>query len=98
MTAATAWASSWLASSTRTRGRRTAAPTQRVVGTLADIPAIVRDRKVDRVVVSLADARGKFSMNKLLQMKLNDGVNFDHLASMYERYTGKIAIENLRPS
>jgi sugar transferase (PEP-CTERM system associated) len=26
------------------------------------------------------------------------GVTFDYLASVYERYTGKIAIENLRPS
>ena len=69
-----------------------------VIGTIADIPRIVRERDVDRVVVSLADARGKFSMNDLLTLKLNDGVNFDHLASVYERYTGKIAIENLRPS
>jgi sugar transferase (PEP-CTERM system associated) len=69
-----------------------------VIGTIADIPRIVGERDVDRVVVSLADARGKFSMNDLLTMKLNDGVNFDHLASVYERYTGKIAIENLRPS
>jgi sugar transferase (PEP-CTERM system associated) len=30
-------------------------------------------------------------------MKL-DGVTFDHLASVYEEYTGKIAVENLRPS
>jgi exopolysaccharide biosynthesis polyprenyl glycosylphosphotransferase len=30
-------------------------------------------------------------------MKL-DGVAFDHLASVYEDYTGKIAVENLRPS
>jgi exopolysaccharide biosynthesis polyprenyl glycosylphosphotransferase len=30
-------------------------------------------------------------------MKL-DGVSFDHLASVYEELTGKIAVENLRPS
>ena len=69
-----------------------------VVGAIADIPAIVRERKVDRVVVSLADARGKLPMDRLLDMKLNDGVRFDHLASVYEQYTGKIAVENLRPS
>jgi sugar transferase (PEP-CTERM system associated) len=68
-----------------------------VVGTIEDIPNIVRSRGVDRVVVSLADARGKLPMNKLLEMKL-DGVSFDHLASVYEEYTGKIAVENLRPS
>jgi sugar transferase (PEP-CTERM system associated) len=69
-----------------------------VIGTIRDIPAITRERKVDRVVVSLADARGKLPMDQLLDMKLNDGVRFDHLASVYEEYTGRIAIENLRPS
>jgi sugar transferase (PEP-CTERM system associated) len=68
-----------------------------VIGAIEDIPSIVRARNVDRVVVSLTDARGKLPMEKLLEMKL-DGVTFDHLASVYEEYTGKIAVENLRPS
>jgi len=68
-----------------------------VIGSIEDIPAIVRARSVDRVIVSLADARGKLPMSTLLQMKL-DGVTFDHLPSVYEEYTGKIAVENLRPS
>ena len=69
-----------------------------VIGAVADIPAIVRDRRVDRVVVSLVDARGKLHMDQLLQMKLDNGVTFDHLPTMYEEYIGKIALENLRPS
>ena len=68
-----------------------------VIGTIDDIPSIVREVHVDEVVVSLADARGKLPMDKLLEMKL-DGVSFEHLASVYEKYTGKIAVENLRPS
>jgi sugar transferase (PEP-CTERM system associated) len=68
-----------------------------VIGTIEDIPAIVRARSVDQVVVSLSDARGKLPMDKLLEMKL-EGVSFGHLASVYETYTGKIAVENLRPS
>ena len=68
-----------------------------VIGTIDDIPSITRARGVDRVVVSLGDARGKLPMDKLLEMKL-DGVSFDHLASVYEELTGKIAVENLRPS
>jgi sugar transferase (PEP-CTERM system associated) len=68
-----------------------------VIGTFDDIPSIVHTRSVDRVVVSLSDARGKLPVDKLLEMKL-DGVSFDHLASVYEEYTGKIAVENLRPS
>ena len=68
-----------------------------IVGTVEDIPRIVRAHGVDRVVVSLGDARGTLPMDKLLEMKL-EGVSFDHLASVYEQYTGKIAVENLRPS
>lgn len=68
-----------------------------VIGTIEDIPAIVRARGVDQVVVSLSDARGKLPMDKLLEMKLS-GVRFEHLASVYEKYTGKIAVDNLRPS
>ena len=68
-----------------------------VVGTIEDIPTLVRAMSVDRVVVSLADARGTLPMEKLLEMRL-DGVAFDHLATVYEEYTGKIAVENLRPS
>jgi sugar transferase (PEP-CTERM system associated) len=68
-----------------------------VIGTIDDISSIVRAHSVDRVVVSLADARGKLPMDKLLEVKLQ-GVSFDHLASVYEEYTGKIAVENLRPS
>jgi sugar transferase (PEP-CTERM system associated) len=69
----------------------------RVIGTVDDIPDIVRAHGVDRVVVSLADARGRLPMDKLLDIKLG-GVTFDHLATVYEEYTGKIAVENLRPS
>ncbi|HEY3886015.1 MAG TPA: TIGR03013 family XrtA/PEP-CTERM system glycosyltransferase [Vicinamibacterales bacterium] len=69
-----------------------------VIGTIEDIPSIVRARGVDRVIVSLADARGKLPMDKLLEMKLDGDVSFAHLPTVYEDYTGKIAVENLRPS
>lgn len=69
-----------------------------VLGVTREIPEIVRTNRVDRVVVSLSDARGKLNMDELVVMKLNQGVRFDHLASVYEEYTGKIAVENLRPS
>jgi sugar transferase (PEP-CTERM system associated) len=68
-----------------------------VIGAIDDIPSIVRARGVERVVVSLGDARGKLPMEKLLEMKLQ-GVTFDYLAAVYEELTGKIAVENLRPS
>ncbi|MPZ19858.1 MAG: TIGR03013 family PEP-CTERM/XrtA system glycosyltransferase [Luteitalea sp.] len=69
-----------------------------IIGTPADIPDIVHAREVDRVVVSMADSRGKLRMDDLLDMKMKRGVTFDYLATVYEQYTGKIALENLRPS
>ena len=48
--------------------------------------------------MSLSDERGKLPMDQLLDVRLHSGVLFDHLASVYEEYTGKIALENLRPS
>jgi sugar transferase (PEP-CTERM system associated) len=69
-----------------------------VVGSIEDIPQIVRRYNVDRVVVGLANARGTLPMQRLLEMKMAEGIGFDHLASVYEEYTGKIPVENLRPS
>src|SRR5688572_991466 len=69
-----------------------------IVGTLDDIPALTARLGVSRVVVSLSDQRGKLPMDQLLDVRLQSGVLFDHLASVYEEYTGKIALENLRPS
>jgi sugar transferase (PEP-CTERM system associated) len=69
-----------------------------VVGTIDDIPHLTNSLRVDRVVVSLSDERGKLPMGQLLDVRLRSGVVFDHLASVYEEYTGKIALENLRPS
>jgi sugar transferase (PEP-CTERM system associated) len=69
-----------------------------VVGTVDDITGLVSTLDVDRVVVSLSDARGKLPMDRLLDMRIKSGVSFDHLTDVYEQYTGKIAVENLRPS
>jgi sugar transferase (PEP-CTERM system associated) len=69
-----------------------------VIGTIEDIPRLIEHPGADRVVVSLSDARGKLPMDRLLDVRLRTGVSFDHLASVYEEYTGKIAVENLRPS
>ena len=68
-----------------------------IVGTMDDLPQVIRRLRVDRVVVSLEDARGRLPMHALLDLKLR-GVRFDHLASVYEEFTGRIAVENLRPS
>jgi sugar transferase (PEP-CTERM system associated) len=70
----------------------------RVVGAVGDLPAMIRQVGVDRIVVGLSDVRGKLPMDQLLDIRLQTNVTFHYLASAYEEYTGKIAVETLRPS
>src|SRR5687768_5584093 len=67
------------------------------LGAAEDIPRIVRDYEVDRIVVGLSDRRGKLPISELLEAKLS-GVYVEDAASMYERMTGKILIDDLKPS
>ena len=68
-----------------------------VLGHIGDLPDLVRRQRVDRLVVDLAEARGRLPLDALLDVRLR-GIPVDHLASAYERYTGKIALAALRPS
>jgi sugar transferase (PEP-CTERM system associated) len=48
-------------------------------------------------VVALADRRGQLPIDELLRAKL-DGVRVEDAATTYERMTGKILVDDLRPS
>jgi sugar transferase (PEP-CTERM system associated) len=67
------------------------------LGAAEDIPRIVRDYEVDRIVVGLSDRRGKLPISELLEAKMS-GVYVEDAASMYERLTGKILVDDLKPS
>ena len=69
----------------------------RVLGTPADLPRLVAEHDVDRIVVSLADRRGHLPIRELLQAKLA-GVRVEDAATTYERITGKILTDGLKPS
>jgi sugar transferase (PEP-CTERM system associated) len=74
----------------------------RVVGLVdepatADIPQLVADLRVTRIVVSIEDRRGMLPMHVLLQAKLA-GVRVEDAATTYERITEKILTESIKPS
>jgi sugar transferase (PEP-CTERM system associated) len=69
----------------------------RVLGTPSDLPRLVAELEVDRIVVSLADRRGHLPIRELLQAKLA-GVRVEDAATTYERITGKILTDGLKPS
>lgn len=68
-----------------------------IIGTPADIDRLVALHQIDRIVVGLADRRGKMPVAELLRAKLA-GVRVEDATTTYERVTGKILIEDLRPS
>jgi sugar transferase (PEP-CTERM system associated) len=77
------------------QGRSVVNPT--VIGTTADIVRLVREQRVNRIIVGLADRRGKLPIAELLEAKLQ-GVRIEEPETTYERLTGKIMLEELKPS
>jgi sugar transferase (PEP-CTERM system associated) len=67
------------------------------LGAAEDIPRIVDRYDVDRIVVGLSDRRGRLPISELLQAKLS-GVRVEDATTTYERLTGKILIDDLKPS
>src|SRR5205085_6563525 len=69
-----------------------------VIGLTDDISGLVEQYHVDRIVVAVEDRRGKFPTAELLDLSLSGRVAVEECAQYYERLTGKIASEMLRPS
>ena len=52
---------------------------------------------MQKVIVELQDRRGRLPFDELLALKTH-GMDIEEATSLYERLTGKIAVENLKPS
>jgi sugar transferase (PEP-CTERM system associated) len=68
-----------------------------IIGAHADIPRLIDFHQIDRIIVGLADRRGKLPIEQLLAAKMA-GIRVEDATTTYERVTGKILIDELRPS
>jgi sugar transferase (PEP-CTERM system associated) len=68
-----------------------------VLGTLDGLRTLCREQGIARVVVALQERRGRLPVDRLLDCRM-DGVLIEERESMYERLTGKLAVESMRPS
>ena len=68
-----------------------------VIGTHADLARLIAQHRINRVVVGLADRRGRLPIQELLHAKLA-GVCVEDAATTYERLAGKILVDDLKPS
>lgn len=70
----------------------------RVIGMTEQLDEIVKRDGIDRIVVAMGERRGQFPTNKLLQLSLAGQVNIEEGASFYERLTGRVSLNMIRPS
>ncbi len=69
----------------------------RVVGTSDDIERVIERHAVDRLIIGMSDRRGRLPVRALLRSKLR-GIRVEDVNTVYERLTGKLLVEDLRPS
>lgn len=67
------------------------------LGTLDDLRTLCRTEGINRVVVALSERRGRVPVDRLLEVRM-DGVQIEEREALYERLTGKLAVESMRPS
>ena len=69
-----------------------------VLGTAKDLQDIIKKERVDRIVMAVRERRGTFPTETLLKMSLAGDVSIEECTSFFERVTGKVHIDMLRPS
>jgi len=69
-----------------------------ILGRAIDLEGIIRNEKIDRVVIAVRERRGAFPTEALLKMSLAGDVSIEECTSFFERITGKVHVDMLRPS
>ena len=70
----------------------------RVIGLTEQLGDIVKQEGIDRIVVAMGERRGQLPTDKLLQLSLAGEVSIEEGASFYERLTGRVSLNMIRPS
>jgi sugar transferase (PEP-CTERM system associated) len=62
------------------------------------LEAVAVDRNIDYVIVAMQDSRDAMPVSQLLHLRLQRAVRIEEATSWLERISGKIELDNLRPS
>jgi sugar transferase (PEP-CTERM system associated) len=76
----------------------TVSPEINLIGSADKLEEIIKTEKIDRVVIAVRERRGTFPTETLLKMSLAGDVNIEECTSFFERVTGQVHIDMLRPS
>lgn len=69
-----------------------------ILGKAPDLESVIINEKIDRVVIAVRERRGAFPTEALLKMSLAGEVSIEECTSFFERITGKVHVDMLRPS
>jgi len=69
-----------------------------IVGMTNELEHVLRSEKIDRVVIAVRERRGAFPTEALLKMSLAGDISIEECTSFFERITGKVHVDMLRPS
>lgn len=69
-----------------------------LLGSANNLEEVIKNEKINRVVIAVRERRGTFPTETLLRMSLAGNINIEECTSFFERVTGKVHIDMLRPS
>jgi exopolysaccharide biosynthesis polyprenyl glycosylphosphotransferase len=67
------------------------------LGSYGDVADVVRRHRPDRIVVAMPDRRGNLPVSELLACRFR-GITVEEGTRVFERFTGRLAVESLTPS
>lgn len=70
----------------------------KVIGLTSELASLVKQESIDRIIVAISDRRGQFPINELLRLSLSGDVSIEESAAFYERLTGRVLLDMVRPS
>lgn len=70
----------------------------KVIGLMDELESVVKNERIDRVIIAIRDRRGAFPTDQLLKLSLSGDVAIEEFTSFHERLTGQVHLDMLRPS
>ena len=68
-----------------------------IIGTIDELVSIAKREQIHRIVVSMADRRGRLPVRELLDLRLQ-GVQIEDAHTLFEHVAGRISMDSMHPS
>ena len=69
-----------------------------VIALTSELEDVVKRENIERIVIAMGERRGSLPTQELLHLSLTGAVSIEEGASFYERVTGRVSLNMMRPS